>query len=248
MDAIICKNVTLQLPVRTSRRRSAARSVASAFTGGILQGNQRVTTIKALSDVTVTIKSGEKVALIGHNGAGKSTFLRLSSGIFVPTSGQIIMPQPATPLIDKSFIVDTDLTGFEVCRAHYLKNNGSKNLPYASFLDDVLSFTELGEFLSAAVSSYSDGMRTRLMFALITAFPHAVLAMDEGIAAGDRFFIDKASNRFDDFLTRSSTLLIASHDESLLQRFTTRGIVFEKGAIVFDGPLSDALSYYRRSH
>ena len=253
-ELILCNDVSLSLPVRSTRSRYAAKAVASAFTGGVLKGNDRLARVSALSNVTLSIKEGERIALIGHNGAGKSTFLRLISGIFTPTSGNMYVKQFATPLIDKSFIIDADLTGYEVCTAHYLKINGtlaflkgSQNISFDDFLKDILEFSELGDFMSTPVSSYSDGMKTRLMFALITSFPHKLLAMDEGIAAGDRFFMDKANKRFEEFLAYTSTLILASHDEALLKRFTTRGIVFEKGRCLFDGSLEEALNFYHET-
>lgn len=250
---ILCDNVSLTLPVRNTKPNYAAKAIASAFTGGILKGNSRSASISALSNITLEIKEGERIALIGHNGAGKTTFLRLISGIFAPTEGNLFIKKYATPLIDKSFIIDPDLTGYEVCTAHYLKSWGSKSFlkrkneggsHYDLFLKDILDFSELGEFMSTPVSSYSDGMKTRLMFALITSFSHPLLAMDEGIAAGDRFFMDRANKRFEEFLSETSTLILASHDEALLRRFTKRGIVFEKGRCIFDGSLSDALEFY----
>ena len=253
-DLILCNDVSLSLPVRSTRSRYAAKAMASAFTGGVLKGNDRLANVSALSNVTLSIKEGERIALIGHNGAGKSTFLRLISGIFTPTSGRMYIKNFATPLIDKSFIIDPDLTGYEVCTAHYLKINGtsaffrsSKDKSYENFLKDIFEFSELGEFMGTPVSSYSDGMKTRLMFALITSFPHKLLAMDEGIAAGDRFFMDKANKRFEEFLASTSTLILASHDEALLKRFTSRGVVFEKGRSVFDGKLEDALNFYHNT-
>lgn len=253
-DLILCNDVSLSLPVRSTRSRYAAKAVASAFTGGVLKGNDRLANVSALSNVTLSIKEGERIALIGHNGAGKSTFLRLISGIFTPTSGSMYVKDFATPLIDKSFIIDADLTGYEVCTAHYLKINGTSAFfkgtndnSYENFLKDIFEFSELGEFMGTPVSSYSDGMKTRLMFALITSFPHKLLAMDEGIAAGDRFFMDKANKRFEDFLASTSTLILASHDEALLNRFTSRGVVFEKGRCVFDGKLKDALNFYHNT-
>ena len=253
-DLILCNDVSLSLPVRSTRSRYAAKAVASAFTGGVLKGNDRLANVSALSNVTLSIKEGERIALIGHNGAGKSTFLRLISGIFTPTSGSMYVKNFATPLIDKSFIIDADLTGYEVCTAHFLKINGTssffkgkKDNSYEEFLKDIFEFSELGEFMGTPVSSYSDGMKTRLMFALITSFPHKLLAMDEGIAAGDRFFMDKANKRFEKFLASTSTLILASHDEALLKRFTSRGLVFEKGRCVFDGKLEDALNFYHNT-
>ena len=114
-----------------------------------------------------------------------------------------------------------------------------------NFIKSIEEFSELGDFLSTPISTYSEGMKTRLTFALITSFSHPLLAMDEGIATGDRFFMDKAIQRFDKFLESSSTLILASHDEKLLKRFTKRGVVLQKGTCVFDGKLSDALKFYR---
>jgi len=245
--AVHCDSVSLSLPVRSTRRASAARAIATTVTGGFLTGNSHGASILALNKLSLTISSGEKVALIGHNGAGKSTFLRLISGIFVPTSGALSMKGYATPLLDKSFIVDQDLSGYEVCKAHYLKDRRLLNISLSEYIYDIENFTELGDFLHAAVSSYSDGMKTRLMFALLTSSRHPLLAMDEGIAAGDRFFLEKAATRFDNFLTTADTLVLASHDEALLKRFTTRGIVMAKGSCIFDGDLNSALDFYHSS-
>lgn len=240
---ISCRNVSLDLPVRSTRPSYAIKSIKSAITGGVLKGKNRNTFIRSLNCINLDIREGERIALIGPNGAGKSTFIRLISGIFAPTSGKIKLTNFATPLIDKSFFIDLDLSGYDACKASFLRYS-NKGDSFKEFIKNIEEFSELGEFLSTPVSTYSEGMRTRLMFALTTSFVHPLLAMDEGIATGDRFFIKKALSKFEDFLKSSSTLILASHDDQLLKRFTERGIVFKKGMCVFDGKLEKALDFY----
>lgn len=240
---ISCENIQLNLPVKTSRPSYALKDFASSITGGNLKKNKSQTYIQALSNLNLEIKEGERIALIGPNGAGKTTLIRLLSGIFSPSSGKFTCKQYAMPLIDKSFFIDLDLSGYDACKAQFLRY-APKDMLFSDFIRSIEKFSELGDFLSTPISTYSAGMKTRLMFALITSFSHPILAMDEGIATGDRFFIEKAIKRFETFLASSSTLILASHDEKLLKRFTNRGLVLQKGTCIFDGKLEEALEFY----
>ena len=240
---ISCENIQLNLPVKTSRPSYALKDFASSITGGNLKKDKSQTYIQALSNLNLEIKEGERIALIGPNGAGKTTLIRLLSGIFSPSSGKLTCKQYAMPLIDKSFFIDLDLSGYDACKAQFLRY-APKNMLFSDFIRSIEKFSELGDFLSTPISTYSAGMKTRLMFALITSFSHPILAMDEGIATGDRFFIEKAIKRFETFLASSSTLILASHDEKLLKRFTNRGLVLQKGTCIFDGKLEEALEFY----
>ena len=240
---VSCEEVGIDLPVKATKPSYAVKAFASAFTGGTLKGNDRSAYVRALSGLNLEIREGERIALIGPNGSGKSTFIRLLSGIFAPTSGSMKIKKYATPLIDKSFFIDLDLTGYDACQAQFLRYS-QKGDSFKKFISSIETFTELGDFLSTPISTFSEGMRTRLMFALTTHFVHPLLAMDEGIATGDRFFINKALNRFEEFLKSSSTLILASHDNNLLKRFTKRGIVLKKGKLIFDSDIEDALNFY----
>ena len=242
---ISCKNVALDLPVKASRPTYALKSFASSITGGSFKKDKKQTYIQALKNLTLKISEGERVALIGPNGAGKTSFIRLISGIFYPTSGTLKLKKYAMPLIDKSFFIDLDLSGYDACKAQFLRY-APKDIKFSEFINSIEEFSELGDFLSTPISTYSEGMKTRLIFALITSFSHPLLAMDEGIATGDRFFINKAIKRFDKFLESTSTLILASHDEELLKRFTQRGIVLQKGTCIFDGNLDESLDFYRK--
>lgn len=236
----------LEIPIHTSSLRTLKRSLLSGLTGGQLARRGRSVRVRALDGLNLTIKHGDRLALIGHNGAGKSTFLRVLAGILTPTGGHWHLPKPFTPLIDKSFVVEPQLSGYQAAKAHYLLHTNSLK-GFDSFLADVAEFSELNDFLQLPLQGYSDGMKTRLLFAMHTYFNHDLLALDEGIGAGDRAFVDRAAKRLKHFLSSSGTLVIASHSEPMLRSFCTKGLVFVKGNIVHIGEIDEALSYYHQS-
>ena len=240
------QNAVLEIPIHTSSLRTLKRSLLSGLTGGQLARRGRSVRVRALDCLNLTIKHGDRLALIGHNGAGKSTFLRVLAGILTPTGGHWHLPKPFTPLIDKSFVVEPQLSGFQAAKAHYLLHTNSLK-GFDSFLADVAEFSELNDFLQLPLQGYSDGMKTRLLFAMHTYFNHDLLALDEGIGAGDRAFVDRAAKRLKHFLSNSGTLVIASHSEPMLRSFCTKGLVFVKGNIVHIGEINEALSYYHQS-
>ena len=240
------RDVRLDIPVLTTETRSLKSSLIRSVTGGRLSRQNGGAVITALQNVTCTVREGERVALIGHNGAGKSTFLRLISGIYQHTGGQFEAKVRVFPMIHKSFITSPELSGLQAIKAHYLLITGHLR-GFAPFRADVVEFSGLGDYVHLPVKTYSQGMAARLLFALLTAGSHDCLAMDEGFGAGDSSFYDQAQKRLHTFLATAGTLLLASHSDELLRRFCQRGLVFEQGQIVFDGPLDAALAYYHRS-
>jgi len=186
---------------------------------------------------------GERVALIGHNGAGKSTFLKLISGIYTATSGRFQRQIRVFPMIQKSFITSPELSGLQAIKAHYLMVQGNLR-GFDGFCDGVIEFSGLGDFIHLPIKTYSEGMAARLLFSMLTAFSHECLAMDEGFGAGDFSFYEKAQQRMQAFIEQAGTLFLASHSDALLKQFCQRGLVFDQGSIAFDGPLDQALSFY----
>jgi ABC-type polysaccharide/polyol phosphate transport system ATPase subunit len=238
------EHVCLDIPVEGVGSRSLKAALVGGLTGGLLNRNRGgAIAVQALTDLNFTIRKGERVALLGHNGAGKSTLLRLLSDVYAPSRGRIRRYGQVAPLINKSFWVDTDLSGRHAAKAQYLLNCNTLS-GFEDFLQELVSFTELADFIHLPIRTYSDGMRTRLQFALLTAFRHQALALDEGIGAGDQWFLSRARQRLAQFLGEVGTLILASHSNELLAQFCTRGLVLQHGQVVFDGSLSDALAYY----
>ena len=177
--------------------------------------------------------------------SNKTSFLRLTSGIYHSTTGKLIRDLKVYPMINKSFVTSPELSGLQAIKAHYLMMHGSL-CGFDQFRDDVVRFSGLGDFVRLPVKTYSQGMAARLIFAVLTGTSHDCLAMDEGFGAGDSSFYEKAQARLDKFLASTGTLFLASHSDVLLKRFCQRGLVFREGGIVFDGPLEEALSFYHR--
>ena len=237
------KNISLEIPIITKSDLSFKRSFVRSITGGKVAKKNGLTVIKALSNLNLTIHSGERIGILGHNGAGKSSFIRLVSGIYEHTSGTLKCPVKAYPMLQKSFIVSDSLTGIDEAKARYLLlNNNLKKFNF--FLDDITNFSGLGDYISLPIKTYSSGMCARLIFALLTYDSHEFLALDEDIGTGDASFYNKAEKRLTNFINKASTLIIASHSSELLEKFCERGLVFSKGNIIYDGKLKDALNFY----
>ena len=245
--ALELENVCLEIPVLTTETRSLKSSLIRSVTGGRLSRRRGGAVVSALQDISLTIGQGARVALIGHNGAGKSSFLRLVSGIYQHTSGHFKAHVPVFPMIHKGFITSPELSGLQAIKAHYLLAHNHLR-GFEEFCDDVIGFSGLGDFIHLPVKTYSQGMAARLLFAVLTGGSHDCLAMDEGFGAGDTSFYEKAQERMTRFLSSAGTLLLASHSDELLRRFCRRGLVFESGRVVFSGPLESALDYYHRNH
>lgn len=241
------QDVWLRIPVRTTETRTLKSALVRSVTGGALRRSAGGAVIEALRGINCTIRHGERVALIGHNGAGKSSFLRLVSGIYHPSSGSFRSGCPVYPMIQKSFVTPPDLSGVQAAKAHYLLLHGNLR-GFESFLEEVLDFSGLGDFIQLPVKGYSEGMASRLLFSLLTSGSHDCLALDEGFGAGDARFFERAQQRMKDFISSAGTLILASHSDGLLRQFCTRGLVFSEGKIVFDGDLAAALGYYHEHH
>lgn len=238
--AISIKNLSLNIPILQSDEQYTLKStLVHAFS----RKSSNISFFKALKNINLEVYYGDKIALIGPNGAGKSTLLKVISGIYMPSMGTIKSSTKVHPVIYKGFLTSQELSGFKAAKAHFL--NSKKNLiGFEKYINDVESFCELGDFFYKPVKIYSEGMKTRLLFSILTAFEHDCLAMDEGIGAGDKAFLNKAEKRLQEFIKGSGTLILASHANELLNKFCNRGIVMDKGIIKFDGSLENAINFY----
>ena len=241
-------NVSLHLP--SSRNRGNKQTQNNKIGLNFIErfvGNK----FFVLKNLNLKIENG-RYALIGGNGAGKTTLLRLLSGIYVPTKGSLNLSQYALPLLNKSVLTSPILTGIEASKAHYFfvkaryGNFAKKFENIDQFVDSVFDFAELNDVRTMPLNQYSDGMLSRLIFALYTSITHPFLAIDEGLGMADENFYKKSQKRFDDYISNSSLILMASHSEGLLRKHCDKAILMEGGEITFCGSISEAFKIYRK--
>ena len=238
------ENLSLSIPIFTSDNTVLKRKIIHNIAGGKLNlSTNKVARVEALSEINCTIKDGERVALLGHNGSGKTSFLKIISGIYTPTKGCIKKDIKVFPMIQKSFLTSPELSGYTAAKAFYL-NVQKTEKGFREFFEKVKNFSEIGNFIYFPIKTYSEGMHSRLLYAILTSFRHECLALDEGFSAGDSSFTAKAEKRMKEFIDNAGTLIFASHNNNLLKAFCSRGLIFDKGKIIFDGKINDAIDFY----
>ena len=241
------KSVSLEIPIFAGLPRTIKSLLVDSITGGKFTRKKGKNFIKAVQNINLKVYEGERIGLIGHNGAGKTTFLRLISGIYNISSGELISKKNIYPMIDKSLLISMELSAIKAIKAHYLFAKNSL-VGFDDFCKDVTDFSGLGEYVYLPTKTFSEGMISRLSFAILTSLSHECLALDEGFATGDMNFQQKAYNRLTEFISNSGTLFLASHSNELLTKFCDRGLVFSKGSIVFDGDIYKALEFYKKQY
>lgn len=243
---IALKDVSLRIPVfAPNQLRLIRKSTIKAAVGGNLDAQDGKVHVQALKNVSFELERGDHLALIGHNGAGKSTMLKVIAGIYPPSSGDVIVEGRIGCLFDIEAGITPEMTGYECIQFQHMIY-GNAHEEWQTLAERVADFTELGGYLELPVRTYSSGMRARLMGALATAWFRDILLIDEGIGAGDQAFQDKMQRRIDELLENAGLLVIASHSTSLLEKYCTRGLVMIHGEVRTIGGLDDALDYYSR--
>jgi len=197
---------------------------------------------KVFDTLNINIKCGEKIGLIGSNGAGKSTFLKLLAGVYKPDSGAVNVNGNITSIFDLKAGLDLEATGYENIPLLMTANHISL-LRKSEILQHVETFTELGDALNRPVRTYSTGMRLRLTFSVATAYISEIILIDEIIGVGDAKFKKKSKEHLEHIMQQSGILVLASHSTKILKSFCSRGLVFEAGEIVFDGDIDDAIKF-----
>lgn len=200
--------------------------------------------VHALKNINLEIKAGERVGLIGHNGAGKSTFLKMVAGLYPISHGSRIVEGTVRSLFDLSLGFEPDATGRENILYRGLLLGLSPKF-MRTIEEDVVAFADLGEFIDYPIKTYSAGMQVRLAFAISTAVGGDVLLLDEVIGAGDANFMEKAKQRVTSLIEQSEILVLASHDFGALTSLCERGLVFHHGEIVFDGAIHESIRCYK---
>lgn len=238
------KAASIDYPIiMTGAQQSLFAGLANTMTAGRFAKSGNVQYVTALNGLTVSIKAGERVGLVGRNGAGKSTALRMLAGVLPPSRGNIEIQGTSNSILNLGAGMDHDLTGYE----NIARMSRLQGIPKSEWDDvkrDVEDFTELGKFLALPVRTYSAGMNLRLGFAMATTYPRDILVIDELIGAGDMFFIDKALARIESFASKTKILIMATHGLAVLESFCNRGLFFEGGKLKADGSVREVWDAY----
>ncbi|MEP4379706.1 MAG: ABC transporter ATP-binding protein [Alphaproteobacteria bacterium] len=210
---------------------------------GITARNQLI--ISALDGISIDINEGTRLGILGHNGSGKSTLLRVMANIYAPTRGSVTTDGIISTLFSISLGLDEDLTGRDNIRLQGLVFGMTAN-EIEDALPDIEEFTQLSDFLSLPIRTYSSGMRARLSFAVATALKPDILLLDEVIGAGDAAFMNKANERLEQMLEDANILVIASHSNDIIRKFCNQAIVLEKGNLVHFGAVEESIEVYAK--
>ncbi|MFZ7165888.1 ABC transporter ATP-binding protein [Avibacterium avium] len=225
-------NISVRFPIYDAKQRSFKQTMLNAATGGkIIQNTGKLTEIEALKNIDLDIKEGDRVALIGHNGSGKTTLLRVLAGVYAPVEGSISIKGKITSLLDSMLGMDGEATGIENIKLRGLFL-GLRPKQTEKLIDEIVDFSELGDFINMPVRTYSSGMVLRLAFAISTSTQPEILLMDEWMSVGDEQFRNKAEKRLEQFVDKAGILVMATHDHGLAERVCSKHIYLEHGMIV----------------
>lgn len=233
------------LGVRFRRNRRGRRSFKD-----LLAGRRRRTRpgeFWALRDVSFDVRPGEAIGVVGRNGQGKSTLLKLVAGVMLPDEGSVTVTGGVAPLIEITGGFVDDLT----VRDNVYLTAGLHGMSRPQIdvrFDDIIGFAEIGDFLDTPYKHLSSGMKVRIAFAVISQLEEPIMLVDEVLAVGDKAFREKCYARIDELLAGGRTLFFVSHNERDLRRFCTRGLYLDKGALVLDASIDEVLEHYNRDY
>ena len=211
--------------------------------GQEVHGNVEGETLWALKDVSFTVEQGNVLGIIGRNGAGKSTILKILSQVTAPTSGNVKIKGRIASLLEVGTGFHPELTGRENI---YLNGAilGMKRIEINRKFDEILDFSEVEQFIDTPVKRYSSGMYVRLAFAVAAHLEPEILVVDEVLAVGDAEFQKKCLGKMGDVAQQGRTVLFVSHNMSAILRLTRESIVLEKGRLILRAPSAEAVDYY----
>lgn len=197
----------------------------------------------ALKEVSFDVHKGEIVGIIGRNGSGKSTILKILTGVLNPTSGAVKIAGKVAALLELGAGFNMEYTGMKniylnATMMHVSKNEIEKKIP------EILAFADIGDYINQPVKTYSSGMFVRLAFAVAINVDPDVLIVDEALAVGDARFQLKCMNKFEEFVTAGKTILFVTHDVNAVKRFCSRAIWLNRGKLIMDGNTDEVTDRY----
>jgi ABC-type polysaccharide/polyol phosphate transport system ATPase subunit len=242
MARVALRNVTIAFPIFSSHTRSIRTAVLSRL-GGSLAAHNDTVIVRALVNVSLDLADGDRLGLIGSNGAGKTTFLRVVSGVYPPLAGEAVVEGKVSSFTDIGLGMDPEATGWQniIFRCVFL---GLTFAQARALAPSIGEFSELGAYLDLPVRTYSTGMFVRLAFAISTSVQPDIVVMDEMIGTGDQSFIQKAQKRIGDLLERTRILVLASHSMPIIRNFCNKVLWLDQGQVKMLGSVDDVLPAY----
>jgi ABC-2 type transport system ATP-binding protein len=233
----------VEFPIFDAKSRSLKKTFLGKAGGVVGRNASNVVVIEALRDISLSLRRGDRVGLIGHNGAGKTTLLRLLSGIYEPTRGHARVIGRVAPVFDLGIGMDPEVSGYEniIIRGLFL---GETRKSMGAKIDEIAEFTELGEYLSMPLRTYSTGMRMRLAIGVVTSIDPEILLLDEAIGSVDGEFLNKALVRLQDLVDRSGILVFAAHSNEFLARMCRTAIWIDHGQVKMIGGIEEVVRAY----
>jgi ABC-2 type transport system ATP-binding protein len=233
------------LGVRFRRNRRGRRSFKDLFSRH--RRRIRPDEFWALREVSIDVRPGEAIGVVGRNGQGKSTLLKLVAGVMLPDEGTVTVNGGVAPLIEITGGFVDDLTVRDNVYLTAGLHGMTRGQIDAKF-DEIVDFSEIGDFLDTPYKHLSSGMKVRIAFAVISQLEEPIMLVDEVLAVGDKAFREKCYRRIEELLAGGRTLFFVSHNERDLRRFCTRGLYLDKGRLVLDAPIDEVLDRYNAEY
>lgn len=224
---IFAENLTIEFPVRKASVR---------HTGG---ASKHV----ALNSISLSMRPGTRLGLLGRNGSGKSTLLKTLAGVYPPLSGNLRVQGTVAAIFNASLGFEKQATGLENI---YLRG-AMLGLPFnqiKELIPEIVQFSELGEWIHQPIETYSSGMALRLAFSITTAIRSDILLLDEWLGAGDAAFLQKARARMREMVQHASILVLATHNLQLMKSHCNQALVLDDGQMKYLGDIDEAVNIY----
>jgi ABC-2 type transport system ATP-binding protein len=233
------------LGIQFKRNRRQRRSFKDLFAESSRRA--RPDEFWALRNVNFSVAAGESIGVVGRNGQGKSTLLKLVAEVMLPDEGRVQVNGGVAPLIEITGGFVDDLS---VRENVYLTAglHGMSNAEITERFDDIIGFADIGNFIDTPYKHLSSGMKVRIAFAVVSSLDEPILLVDEVLAVGDRQFKEKCYKRIDEMLSSGRTMFFVSHSEKDLLRFCERGIYLDGGQLLLDGPIGDVVTRYNTDY
>lgn len=201
-------------------------------------------TLNALNNINIKIEKGRRVGVIGANGAGKTSLLKVISGIYEPTEGSVSVSGRISSFLSLGLGSHHECTGIESIKSQLLLL-GYDQKSVEKLLPSIIKFSELEKFIHQPIKQYSSGMQMRLNFSILAQTNPEIVVMDEWLSTGDLYFVEKAQKRVQEMVDQAHILVLGSHDLKLLENVCTDIVFLENGKIYFHGDPKETIHVYR---